>query len=83
MPNGGKRLTEANTRRKNGEQQNTNYYNKTHSFYIYSKIEYKTFNDTSSTIVHEVSSYLAISPNISFFVMRKATSPSLKCKENE
>ena len=65
------------------EQQNTNYYNKTHSFYNYFKIEYKTFNNTSSTIVHEVSSYLAISPNISSFVTRKATSPSLKCKENE
>lgn len=83
MPNGHKCLTEANAGQKNWSNKIVNYYNKTEIFYIYSKIEYKTFNDTSSTIVHEVSSYLAISPNISSFVMRKATSPSLKCKENE
>lgn len=83
MSNGHERLTEANAGQNNWSNKITNYYNKTKFFYIYSKIEYKTFNDTSSTIVHEVSSYLAISPNISSFVMRKATSPSLKCKENE
>lgn len=83
MSNGHERLTEANAGQKNRSNKIANYYNKTENFYIYSKIEYKTFNDTLSTIVHEVSSYLAISPNISSFVMRKATSPSLKCKENE